>query len=153
MVFFFFFSAFFLMWFNFLGDYPYAEGSSSSDGANSSISENTEPGLDLSSDDEEEEDDDEDEDEDVEDNVGVTAKELHRNSDNIMVNDMVETHGKTPNLISAKGELNKVNGLKMKKKVWQTESEPVQFIHKYSWLGWGWKWLLWQSGNKQQQFK
>ena len=70
----------------------------------------------MSSDDEEEEDDDEDEDEDVEDNVGVTAKELHRNSDNIMVNDMVETHGKTPNLISAKGELNKVNGLKTEKK-------------------------------------
>ena len=65
--------------------------------------------MDLSSDDEEDDDDDDD-DEDV------TAKELHRNSDNIIVDDMVETHGKITNLISAKGELNKVNGLKMKKK-------------------------------------
>jgi len=95
------------------GDYPYGEGSSSSDDANSSISESTEPGLDLSSDDEEEEDDDDD---DEVDDVDVTAKELYRNSDSIIVNEVVEAHGKTPNLISAKGELNKVNGLKLEKK-------------------------------------
>jgi len=98
----------------FLGDYPYGEGSSSSDDGNSSISESTEPGLDLSSDDEEEEDDDDDDDE--VDDVDVTAKELYRNSDSIIVNEVVEAHGKTPNLISAKGELNKVNGLKLEKK-------------------------------------
>lgn len=96
----------------FLGDYPYGEGSSSSDDANSSISESTEPGLDLSSDDEE----DDDEDEDVEDDDDVTAKELCRNNGSITVNEVVEDHGKTPKLISAKGELNKVNGLKLEKK-------------------------------------
>lgn len=98
----------------FLGDYPYGEGSSSSDDANSSISESAEPGLDLSSDDEE--DDYDDEDEDVEDDVDMTAKGLYKNSDSITVNEVVETHSKTPNLISAKGELNKVNGLKLEKK-------------------------------------
>lgn len=46
------------MWLTVLGDYPYGEGSSSSDDAKSSISESTEPGLDLSSDDEEDDDDD-----------------------------------------------------------------------------------------------
>lgn len=100
----------------FLGDYPYGEGSSSSDDANSSISENTEPGLDLSSDDEEDDYDDEDEDEEDVEDVDMTAKGLYKNSDSITVNEVVETHSKTPNLISAKGELNKVNGLKLEKK-------------------------------------
>ena len=106
------------MWLTVLGDYPYGEGSSSSDDAKSSISESTEPGLDLSSDDEEDDDDDDDddEDEDVEDDADVTAKGLYRNSDSITVNEVVEAHSKTPNLISAKGELNKVNGLKLEKK-------------------------------------
>ena len=112
-----FFLGFFFNVVTFLGDYPYGEGSSSSDDTNSSISETTEPGLDLSSDEEDDrDDDDEDEAEDVEDAVDVTAKGLYRNSDSNTANEVVEVHSKTPNLISAKGELNKVNGLKLEKK-------------------------------------
>jgi hypothetical protein len=100
--------------FNLTGDYPYGDGCSSSDDGNSSISESAEPCLDLSSDDEEEEEEDEDDDEDDVDDA--IPKEPHRNSGSFIVNEVAETHGKTPNLVSAKDELNKVNGLKYDKK-------------------------------------
>jgi hypothetical protein len=78
--------------------------------------------LDLSSDEEEGEENNDDDDDDGDEDDGddkdddMIPKELHRNSDSYIVNEVAETHGKTPNLISAKDELNKVNGLKSEKK-------------------------------------
>lgn len=95
--------------FNFTGDYPYGDGSSSSDGGESDINESTEPGLDLSSDDDEEDDDEEDNEE------GEISKELHRNSDDSIFSEVTVTNGKMCASI-AKDELNKCNGLKSVKK-------------------------------------
>jgi hypothetical protein len=85
------------------GDFPYGDGSSSSDDGNSNISESTEPDLDLSSDDEEDEDDE-------------IPEVLHRNSDSSELSEMAGSSGKTLNHVDAKDEISKFNGLKSGKK-------------------------------------
>jgi hypothetical protein len=90
------------------GDFPYGDGTSSSDDGNSNISESTELDLDLSSD-VEEDDDEEDEDDEI-------PKILHMNSDSSKLSKMAVTNGKTLKQVATKDELNKYNGLKSRKK-------------------------------------
>jgi hypothetical protein len=67
-------------------------------------------------DDDVEEEEDEDDDDDDDDDNDVIPEVLHRNSNSFVANEVAETHGKTPSLISAKDELNRVNGLKSEEK-------------------------------------
>lgn len=90
------------------GDYPYGDASSSSDDGKSDISESTEPGLDLSSDDDEDDDEEDNEEDEI-------SKELHRNSDSSIFGEITVTNGKMCGNV-AKDELNKCNGLKSGKK-------------------------------------
>jgi hypothetical protein len=97
------------MFFVFTGDYPHGNGSSSSEDDKSDISENTEPGLDLSSDDDEDDDDEEDNEE------GDLSKQLHGNSESPILSEFSVTNGKTHGSV-VKDEFSKCNGLKSEKK-------------------------------------
>jgi hypothetical protein len=90
------------------GDFPYGDGTSSSDDGNSNISESTELDLDLSSE-VEEDDDEEDEDDEI-------PKILNVNADSSKPSKMAMSNGKTPDQAAAKDEVNKCNGLKSAKK-------------------------------------
>jgi hypothetical protein len=99
------------------GDYPYGDGSSSSDEGKSDISESTEPALDLSSDDDEEDDGEDNEEGDI-------SKELHRNTDSSTLSDLTVTNGSV-----AKDEFSKCNGLKSEKEEKEAVTTPPTVIN------------------------